>query len=369
MNFTAFSYPPLHAKTVERRTKNKRMFNKKYTFSIVIALLLWQGVAKGQDVHFSQSYNVPLALNPALTGLIKEDVRASVNYRNQWGTVAKPYETMAAAVDFSILKGKLYDDYVGVGLMVMNDKAGDLNLRNTQAQLSLSYSKSLSGDGTQYLTAGAQVGLVQSAFDATKLLFDSQFNGTQLDPGINSGENIDRPNFTYADVSAGLAWYYVPSDDLSFYFGISMAHLNQPNTSIYSNVTNRLYRKMTLHAGIEFPLSESMSIVPQMMLINQGPYTEMTAGSLIKFKVHPDYGVDYGQTAFYMGAMVRMNDAFIPMARFDYDNVSFTASYDVNTSNLQNASRGNGGFELAFVYRQYLFDGGGNQGPVGCPTF
>ena len=34
---------------------------------------------------------------------------------------------MAVSADFSILKGFLYDDFIGVGLMVMNDKAGDLN--------------------------------------------------------------------------------------------------------------------------------------------------------------------------------------------------------------------------------------------------
>ena len=65
-------------------------------------------------------------------------------------------------------------------------------MRNTQAQLSLSYSKALNGDGTQYITAGVQGGVVQQAFDACGLLFDSQFNGSIIDPSLNSGEVIDQ---------------------------------------------------------------------------------------------------------------------------------------------------------------------------------
>lgn len=340
----------------------------KYTF-IIIGLLLTTQTSFGQDVHFSQYYNAPLTLNPAMTGLISEDLRVSTNYRSQWGTVTAPYETMAASADLSILKGFLYDDFVGVGLLVMNDKAGDLNLRNTQAQLSLSYSKALNGDGTQYITAGVQGGIVQQAFDASALLFDSQFNGSIIDPNLNSGEVIDRPNFFYGDLSAGVAWYYVPSADYSFYFGIGMAHLNRPDISFNSLAKDRLKRRTTVHAGLEFPFTESLSFVPQIVLVNQGPHTETTVGSLLKFSAHPDYGQDYKQTAIYIGSMFRLGDAIIPMLRFDFNQFSITASYDVNTSALSNASRGNGGFELALVYRQYLFDSPGQNGPVGCPTF
>jgi type IX secretion system PorP/SprF family membrane protein len=340
----------------------------KYTF-LSFAFMLICSITNGQDIHFSQYYNAPLALNPAMTGLIMEDLRISTNYRNQWSTVTSPYETMAASADFSILKGYLYDDFIGLGLLVMNDRAGDLNFRNTQAQLSLSYSKALNGDGTQYLTAGVQGGIVQQAFDASGLLFDSQYDGSILNSNINSGEVIDRANFFYSDLSAGVAWYYVPSDDYSFYFGIAMAHLNRPNVSFSSNVEDKLLRRTTVHAGMDFPFSESLSFVPQIILVNQGPHTETTVGSLLKFSGHPDYGVDYKQTSIYMGAMFRLNDAIIPMIRFDFNQYSFTASYDVNSSNLSNASRGNGGFEISAVYRQFLFDSPGQNGPVGCPTF
>ncbi len=344
------------------------MHNLKITF-IFSFVLLFSWSSQGQDVHFSQFYNSPLTLNPALTGLILEDVRATANYRNQWASVTTPYETMSASAEFSILKGRLYDDFVGVGLLVMNDKAGDLNFRNTQAQISLSYSKAMNGDGNHYLTAGAQFGIVQQSFNSADLLFDSQYDGVGLNSNIISGENIDRATFFYPDFSAGLAWFYVPNPEMSFYFGVGMFHLNRPNISFYTAHRDRLSTRVTLHGGLEFPITASLSLVPRAIVISQGSYFEANVGSLIKFSVHPDYGVDYGNTAFYIGMMYRVGDAFIPMARFDYNQVSITASYDVNVSTLDNASRGNGGFELSLVYKQFLSDSPAKRGPVGCPTF
>lgn len=337
--------------------------------AIVGMLAMLPSAMKAQDVHFSQFYNSPLSLNPAMTGLFLQDYRVAANYRNQWSSVTTPYETMSASVDFSTLKGILYDDFVGVGLMVLNDKAGDLNLRNTQVQLSASYSKALNGDGNHYMTAGVQIGGVQRAFNSAELRFDSQYDGTKIDQGINSGEVIDRPNFYYADVSAGLAWFYVPDERSSFYFGLGMAHLNRPNVSFYSNYNDRLHTKFTLHGGIEFPINSSLSLVPRAVIIAQGPYVETNVGGLVRFAVHPDYGVDYRETAFYIGAMFRVGDAFIPMFRLEFKDVSFTASYDANISNLESASGGNGGFEISAILKQFLTDSPAQRGPIGCPTF
>lgn len=48
------------------------------TAAFLIALITY-----GQDPHFSQYDATPLIVNPANAGL-KHDLRAVVNYRNQW---------------------------------------------------------------------------------------------------------------------------------------------------------------------------------------------------------------------------------------------------------------------------------------------
>lgn len=325
--------------------------------------------AKAQDNHFSMFYNSPLTLNPAMTGLMVEDVRAVAQYRSQWQSVTVPYTTMMASVDANILKGYLKDDFVGVGLMMYNDKAGDAEFRNTQVAFSASYNKDLSGGGDHYLSAGAQIGVAQQAVNFGALLFDSQFNGQTLDPNISSGENLSRESFTYLDMSAGVAWYYLPSAKTNFYAGASVAHMNQPNMSFIQGGENPLYMKWTVHGGVEFSVTDGLSLVPRGIVIKQGPFVETNVGGLMKFRVNSQMGDDYGQTAFYFGGMYRVGDAAIAILKIDLNRISFSAAYDFNVSSLDVASRSNGGFEIGLTYKTWIFDAPKGSGPVGCPTF
>lgn len=325
--------------------------------------------ANAQDNHFSMFYNAPLTLNPAMTGLMIEDIRAVAQYRSQWQSVTVPYKTMLASVDANILKDYLKDDFVGVGMMIYNDKAGDAEFRNTQVSFSASYNKDLSGGGDHYLSAGAQIGVAQQAVNFGNLLFDSQYDGQILNPNIASGENLGRENFTYLDMAAGIAWYYMPSAKNNFYAGASVAHMNQPNMSFIDGAENRLHMKWTAHAGVEFGVTDGLSLVPRAVVIKQGPYLETNVGGMMKFRVNPQLGDDYGQTAFYFGGMYRVGDAAIAIMKIDLSRFSFSAAYDFNISLLDIASKSNGGFEIALTYKTWIFDTPKGSGPVGCPTF
>ena len=56
-----------------------------------------------QDPHFSQFFSSPMTLNPAFTGKFNGQVRAAANYRNQWPTINRAYETGTVSIDFPIL--------------------------------------------------------------------------------------------------------------------------------------------------------------------------------------------------------------------------------------------------------------------------
>lgn len=337
--------------------------------TIIVICLLWASCVQAQDTHFSQFYNSPLSLNPALTGLMSEDIRFAAQYRSQWRSVTVPYQTSMFSTDANLFREELDDDFVGVGLLLMNDKAGDSELKNTQAQLSVSYNKTLNSLANQYLSAGFQIGMVNQSLNFGKLLFDSQFDGQILNPTIASGENLGSQSFNYLDMAAGLAWFYVPNEKTSFYIGGAVAHMNEPDLSFIEGENNQLAMKYTVHAGVEFPITGGLSLVPRVIYIQQGPHTETNIGGLLKFRVNPDYGDDYGQTAFYIGSMTRIGDAQIIILRFDYNQFGISASYDFNTSNLDIASQSNGGFELGLTYRTWFYGTPTNRGPVGCPTF
>ena len=57
----------------------------------IVFLAISFGQLQAQDPHFSQFYLSPLQLNPALTGVMNEDIRASLLHRSQWRTVSAPF--------------------------------------------------------------------------------------------------------------------------------------------------------------------------------------------------------------------------------------------------------------------------------------
>src|SRR5579871_6216536 len=99
-----------------------------FTRKILFALILVSSIARAQDPHFSQFYLSPLTLNPALAGDIDETYRAGAIYRNQYGSVTVPYVTPSASFDMNVFKGSESHDYLGLGLLILNDRSGDGNL-------------------------------------------------------------------------------------------------------------------------------------------------------------------------------------------------------------------------------------------------
>src|SRR6185295_8896805 len=83
--------------------------------------------------HFTQFYAAPLFLNPAFAGA-NVCARFSTNYRNQWPNIKKAYITEVVSFDQSILGRNS-----GVGILLVNDKAGSGELRSTKFAGQYSY--------------------------------------------------------------------------------------------------------------------------------------------------------------------------------------------------------------------------------------
>lgn len=70
---------------------------KKYLF-ILIGVAAVESAAVAQDIHFSQYNEVPSLMNPALIGS-QYVMRASIIYKDQWGSVTAPYRTYGASYE------------------------------------------------------------------------------------------------------------------------------------------------------------------------------------------------------------------------------------------------------------------------------
>lgn len=320
-----------------------------------------------QDPHFSQFYNAPMQLNPAMAGLVGGDFRAAMNYRSQWSSIATPFQTMAASVDMKMLGHLTKKDIFGVGVSVLNDVAGQSDLQNTQVGLSFAYHKDMTGKRNNFVGIGAQYVFVQQSLDFTKLLFESQFNGEFLDPDIASGENLSVNTFEYYDFNAGISWAYTPSRFKSYYAGASISHLNQPKVSFFNDISERLRMKYTFYAGADFKVNRNISFIPQAVVLLQGVAKEINVGGMIKFNVGDNRGAN-DKTAIYFGTMHRYKDAQVVLVRYDYGNLGFSFSYDVNVSGLNISTKGRGAVEMAILYQTDLFNNN-RYDKIECPKF
>ncbi len=136
------------------------------TRSLLLPLLLLALTASAQDPQFSQWYAAAQYLNPALTGNTHQD-RIALNYRLQWPGVQPGYETYMAAYDHRFSTAP-----VGMGAMVLRDKAGSSGLTSTTIGMSYSYEARI--NYKRAIRGGVRLGYTMRGVNPDGYLFADQ---------------------------------------------------------------------------------------------------------------------------------------------------------------------------------------------------
>lgn len=331
---------------------------KKYTLTILLLSVSIYHTSQAQDLHFSQYSYSPLNLNPALTGVSNGDLRFVSNYRNQWQSISSPYRTISAGYDMSLYPKESSNDFWGAGIVFNSDKSGDSKLGLTQVNLSGSYSKSLNGSLSNFITLGFQAGFGQNSMSYDGLSWDSQFNGNSFDAALPTNEPSGSIAKTFSDFSAGVLYSYTNESNLfKMNVGTAMFHLNNPDISLNS-VSDKLYKKIVVHSNFYIrPNSNSKTtFIPNIIYTQQGSQKLLNLGTNAKYLIQDrsKFTGYNSEIAFYIGGVYRVADAFALCTRFDYGSLAFALSYDVNVSGLTLASNSRGGTELVVMYN-YTF--------------
>jgi len=331
---------------------------KKLTIISVVLIIAIQIRCTAQDIHFSQFNEAPMLLNPALTGSFNGDHRAILNYKNQWGSVAKPYQTYAFSYDAGLFKQRFQTGYLGIGISVFKDIAGDMKFGTSQANLSVAYHQELNDNNE--LAAGIQGGYTGRSLDPTGEEWDNQYDGTGFNGNLSSGETSTFQNFSYGDFSGGLVWNYfskemysTANNALKLNLGACVDHINQPKLSFYQIKNDKLFMKYTVHGGAWIGLKNTnTSIIPSFAFWKQGSSQEIMAGTMFRFRLKEEskYTGFVKESAFSLGGFYRVKDAAIACVQFEIGSWAFGVSYDVNVSGLKVASSGRGGLEVFMRY-------------------
>lgn len=312
----------------------------------LIAILVFVFVSLGtvaQDIHFSQFYNNPLTLNPALTGRMQGSFRVGLHYRNQWfGSVDgnTAFATYAGAFDMPVrLKNA---DVVGAGLYVFNDASSGGRLTNLTIMASGAYHKTLGANKNHAVSLGVQVGYTQRRLDLANITFADDILDLQdlgaIDPG--SSENFDDDATGAADVALGLLWNSQFGKRVNAYAGVSMFHLFEPQLSFLAEDDFRLARRITAHGGVDVRVGDNVSIIPSVIFMNMAQINYINYGIAAGFDVADE-------TALFIGIYNRWDESVIPYVGLDLKGFRVGVSYDAVVSDLQGT---NGSMEVSLSY-------------------
>lgn len=316
-----------------------------------------------QDPEFTQFYAAPLYLNPAFAGSARCP-RIALNYRNQWPALSKTFITYAAS----------YDQHVdavggGLGLLVMNDKAGEGTLNTTNISGIYSYQLNLSRDFS--IRLGLQGTWVQKKLDWDKLYF-----GDMIDPryGYVYATQETRPDQSksFADFSAGILAY-----SSKFYGGVAVNHLTQPDEAFIVEGSSELPMKITAHVGAMLPIGETKVykyaasrdegtyISPNLLYQQQASFNQLNIGVyVLKSPIIGGlwYRGNFGKESFIS------SESFIALIGVQKGLFKFGYSYDVTVSKLTNNATA-GSHEVSFGMQFECRPKKKRFRTISCPSF
>lgn len=303
---------------------------------------------KAQDIHHSQFYTSPINVNPALTGVFNGDVRAGVNFRNQWFVdELVDYLTMTGMIDKRFYPKKWTTKGMWSGGLLFNyDRAGDSKLNLAHLALSVSYAYPLSKN--HILSIGLMGGGSQRRFNQEKLSWNEQYVGGVFNPSNPTGENFSNTSNAFFDLSAGLNYRWQKSSRTNIDIGVAGFHLNTPEQKFFSQ-TQKAHLPIRFNVSImpSIKIVRHFDLLVHAMFQNQNPYSEFITGAYGKFYVSTKRGKEF---ALMLGAAGRLKDSFIPKLAAQWNNWYGGISYDMNTSPFKIATRRRGGPEFSLIY-------------------
>lgn len=319
--------------------------------------------AEAQDVHFSQFFFSAQLLNPAEVGNFDAQYRFNANQKTQWRSVSQPYTSFAFMADGHF---EFTPKNVGLGMVVLNDRAGDSHFNTFSILVAGSYLHALGKSERHSLRGGLQVGFSQIKIDPNALSFNNQYNGVIYDPSLPSGENLARTSRWYFNLNAGFNYVFKEAARKKIRVGIAGHNLNAPKQSFYNETGVRLPFRLSVYATGEWKISEDLDLMPAVRYMDQATFSEFIFGSGLRYILLHERRLYRAVFAGYYG---RVGDSGIAMAGVEIDDWRFAASYDINVSALKPASRNKGGFEFSVRYLFNRYKGTSSFRHRYCPIY
>jgi type IX secretion system PorP/SprF family membrane protein len=287
-----------------------------------VFLILIPFSLSGQLTPVTNQYVLnPLTINPAFAGN-RGVLNVAANYRKQWAGIQGAPETMTFAADAPVFENK-----VGLGLIIMNDKIGVT--KNTYIMTNYSYNVTI-GDGS--LSFGLGAGLITTNTIWSDLVV--------LDPGdelyLTNSSRFVVPSFSFGT-------YY---NNHNYFLGFSVpefvGYKFNYDKNKYGLTVDPSQYNFLLTTGYAIKMSSKVDFVPS-TLINFSP------GQKLLYDVN--LNLNFGNR-FWLGASFRNARSVGALTQLQINNqfkVAYT--YDFDTGKLGGYSNGSHEIMLRYEFR------------------
>ncbi len=331
---------------------------KKIWIALVIAFAC-SAPTYAQDPLSSQFNNIPLYLNPALTGMGQDyNPRLTFNFRDQWPSISNAFMSYAASFDCYFPDAKS-----GVGILLGGDRAGGGTFYTNTLNLFYSFNARLSKKCK--LRFGVRGAWYNQALIWDKLEFVDMYGpqfGDIYNSAVQRPDDICKNGF---DLGAGVLFY-----TKNFYVGFAADHLVPMNLG-YLSQTYYLSRKYTAHAGYKGFVRRQrrtreslwdLTLSPYVIMQNQARFYHLNYGVNVFFNPII-FGISARHTFFEKIGRYIDSDAVTLSAgvQFElrrdihfYDQLRVVYSYDFTTSKLALRGGGGGAHEISLQYNHFI---------------
>jgi len=299
-------------------------------------IMMATGNVSAQNPQFSQYYQTPLLVAPSFAGNSLGS-RLFLSYRDQWAHLPGSLVTYAAALD-----NNFYAINSGVGLVVMRDVAGSARLGTTTATGLYSYRFNITDDWR--IRPGISFSYSQRSLQNDRAIWPDKITLSGIDVGTIEP---DYKPYYYIDASSSVVVY-----NRQLWLGLCVDHLLRPNVS-FAGLDARALMQWSQFGGINFPLTNSVGKVPEVITLN---YLFKMTGDFRQL----DIGLNWYRAPLLLGFAWRglpgtdypSYDCLIFTVGTSFNNLAIGYSYDFTVSKLGPATGGSHEITLSFSFNE-----------------
>jgi type IX secretion system PorP/SprF family membrane protein len=286
---------------------------------------------QAQDAHWTQLNTLRSIQNPAENGK-DSALDVSLAYRNQWSSLMNAFSTVGLNVNTNLPKG------FGVGLTVLDDRAGSAGWHQSSAYLNGSYGVNVK---RVHLRAGLGVGFQQHSFDPTKAIFPDQIgNDLTINPTVMQFSTSPQASGFFASYG-----FYSSIPVLGKFLELGFNHDNFLNPSLSFLGHPGYYTTGRWNAFVTYPVNigSFYTLKPYVSHMKQAEIEQTLIGSNISYRK--------GSNTFFGGLGYRLQNAITAQVGAEWKQFRAGIAYDYTVGSLSQNAPNTNGFEFMIGYR------------------